>query len=132
MKKILVVDANTMKMAEISRICKEKKLETISFFEIDSAVKYLKTHRREVSGIILNLSLPIFNTSGGHVWNEFHGMEMIEELTKKKIEIPILINSKTVIDLPEIMKKHNNVKGQTSFIQKQKHREDIESFINTL
>ena len=135
MKKVLAVEYNMQKMRSINEVCKKLNIDIEWFFTINpDLIEYFREHQNEFSGIILELGLPIWDKHGKPHHNRLLGLELVEELTRKKIEIPILINSKTTIDLPEIMKNHKNVKGQTSCFAEdiQKHQKEIESFINTL
>ena len=89
------------------------------------ALKYVTQHFKEVSGIVLDLGLVSYDDS--YDYDSEKGLILVEELTRKKIAIPILINSTTEIDLPEIMKSHTNVKGQMASRFKK-----LDGFINSL
>lgn len=131
MKTILVVEDDNLKMSIIYELCKKQDVGFKCFVSINPALEYFQEHQNEISGIILDLGLTTFDDSRDY--DDVRGLDMVKELTRKQAKIPILINSTTIIDLPEVMKNHKNVKGQTSLSAGVlKHKEDIESFINTL
>lgn len=93
--KILVVEDNASKRMQIEEFLKTKgvKFETIGY--VEPALKYIAENQNDISGIILDLSLKTDENS-----NDYHpkkGLVISEELNKRKIDIPIMLNSETLM-----------------------------------
>ena len=123
--KIVVVEDDKNKREFVAMYLESNNIEMIPFVSIMPALKYVTQHFKEISGIILDLGLVSYDDS--YDYDTEKGLILVKELTRKKIEIPILINSTTEIDLPEIMRSHSNVKGQMASNLKL-----LNEFINSL
>ena len=110
MMKILIVEDDRNKRLFLEYFLKEKDFEFQSFAAIKPAISYTIKHSTEIDGIILDLGLTSYDYSEDYEFTK--GLELIETLTEKRIEIPILINSSTYANLQKIMDNHSNVKGQ--------------------
>jgi len=125
--KILVVEDDALKRTYIVEFLKSRNIDVHWCYSVNPAIKYCIKNQKEISGIILDLGL----TSNDHsIDYEFKkGLNLIRELTRKKIKIPILINSTTYINLKETMEYHENVKGQ---MYESDDYESLRVFINLL
>lgn len=112
--KILVVEDDQFKREHIKKFLEEKNISNVHYCKsVCPAIQYAVEKSRVISGIILDLGLTSFDDSVDY--RRDRGLDLVKELTRKGIKIPILINSTTTIDLPEIMGYHKNVKGQMSY-----------------
>lgn len=93
--KILVVEDNASKRMQIEEFLTRRGVgfETIGY--VEPALKYIAENQNDISGIILDLSLKTDENS-----NDYHpkkGLVISEELNKRKIDIPIMLNSETLM-----------------------------------
>lgn len=123
--RIVVVEDDKNKREFIEDICELKNIDIISFNSIMPAIKYVVKNFLETDGIILDLGLTNYDDSEDY--DSEKGLILVKELNRKKINIPILINSTTEIDLIEIMRNYPNVKGQMASNYKK-----LDGFINSL
>ena len=108
--KILIVEDDRNKRLFLEYFLKEKNIEFYSFSSVRPAISYSIKCSSEIDGIILALGLTSYDYSDDYDFTK--GLELIKELTKKRISIPILINSSTYVDLDSLMKMHSNIKAQ--------------------
>ena len=128
--KILCIDDDFFKRNQIGEFLERKgiQLEEIEF--VNPALKYICTNKESISGIILDLGLKSFKDSNDY--NIYKGLDVIAELERKKIKIPILINSTTEIDFqkddhPYVFghrKRKNDYKILEEFLAFLKEREE--------
>ena len=100
--RIVVVEDDKNKREFVAMYLETNNIEMVSFTSIMPAIKYVTQHFKEVSGIVLDLGLVSYDDS--YDYDSEKGLILVEELTRKKIEIPILINSTTEIDLAGTMR----------------------------
>jgi len=108
--KILVVEDDALKRTYVLEFLKSRNIDVHWCYSVNPAIKYCIKNTTEISGIILDLGLTSYDNSIDYEFTK--GLNLVKELTRKKINIPILINSTTYINLKEIMESHDNVKGQ--------------------
>ena len=108
--KILLVEDDALKRTYIIEFLKSRNIDVHWCYSVNPAIKYCLNNLKKVSGIILDLGLTSYDKSNDYEFEK--GLVLVKELTRKKIKIPILINSTTYINLPMVMESHNNVKGQ--------------------
>ena len=126
--KILVVEDDAIKKRCIEYYFSKNNIAELHFeMSVMPALNYVIEHLDEISGVILDLGLTSYNDSTDYDYEK--GLLFVEELTRKEITIPILINSTTEIDLSYVMKNHKNVKGQTAILR---GHEDLEEFLALL
>ena len=102
--KILIVEDDNFKFSMIYCLLRDKNIEHEWFLSVNSALKYISEHQNDVSGIILDLGLTTYSDSNDY--DDVRGLDLVKELTRKEINIPVLINSTTEIELEEIMSNH--------------------------
>ena len=93
--KILIVEDNSSKRKQIEEFLKTKGVEFETIGYVEPALKYIAENQNNISGIILDLSLKSDENS-----NDYHpkkGLVISEELNKRKIDIPIMLNSETLM-----------------------------------
>ena len=93
--KILIVEDNSSKRKQIEEFLKTKGVEFKTIGYVEPALKYIAENQNNISGIILDLSLKSDENS-----NDYHpkkGLVISEELNKRKIDIPIMLNSETLM-----------------------------------
>lgn len=96
---ILVID--DMPEYKTGSIFRELKKFGLNFnlnfcHSINSALRYIVTHPKEIDLIILDLGLPLMDDSTDI--EATRGLQITHYLARKKIRIPIIINSITIID----------------------------------
>lgn len=112
--KILVVEDDLLKREFIKNFLKERGITNVHYcISVSPALRYAVEEKSSLSGIILDLGLTSFDASDDY--NIYKGLDLVKELTRKRIDIPILINSTTTIDLQLLMESHKNLRGQTSY-----------------
>lgn len=134
--KFLVVEDSKLKRDFINK-CFAKDLIHIVFanknFEIhfvssvNPGINYVLQHKEELSGIILDLGLTTYDDSMDY--EEKRGLDLVVELKRQNIDIPVLINSITTIDLEQVMREYPFVKGQMKYPN---DYSTLESFISSL
>jgi len=97
--KLLCVEDNFFKRNHIGGFFEEKGIILEEFEFINPALEYIIRNKANISGIILDLSLK--SSMDSNDYDLYKGVEVITELEKLKIQIPILINSSLTLDLKE-------------------------------
>lgn len=108
--KILVVDDDDFKVECLAKFLEARGVEMHLEYSVKPALRYAINNPKEISGVILDLGLTSDNNSFDYDW--VRGLDFISRLAFDKIDIPILINSSTIIDLDKIKKDYRNVVGQ--------------------
>ena len=89
------------------------------------ALRYILKNKNEISGIILDLGLQNSKDSP-ESYGILKGLDVISELHRKSIHIPVLINSSTEVDTS----KYPFIYGQRKEIDNDQILEDYISFLN--
>lgn len=108
--KILVVEDDALKRTYVVEFLNSRSIDVHWCYSVNPAIKFCLNNPSEVSGIILDLGLTSYDNSLDYEFKK--GLNLVKELARKKVKIPILINSTTCINLKEIMECYDNVKGQ--------------------
>ena len=125
--KILIVEDDTNKRLFIEYSLKEKNIDMYSFYSVKPAIKYAIQHSNEIDGIILDLGLTSYDYTDDYSFTK--GLDLIRELDKTNIQIPILINSTTYLDFENLQKSHSNVKSR---MNEDYDEYNLRLFINSL
>ena len=104
--KIIVVEDDIIKRSFIESFFKFRKDELYFFQSVRPAISYATKHSTEIHGIILDLGLSSYDHYDKD-YSETRGLDLIEELAKKEIYIPILINSSVYVDLEKISRNYH-------------------------
>ena len=125
--KILVVEDDRRKKKYLEEFLKARNIDMHHSKSIRPAIRYALKYSTEISGIILDLGLTSYDNSNDYEFDK--GLELIKELTQRKVKIPILINSSTYISIQLLMEINHNVKGQ---MYNEDDDETLRWFINLL
>ena len=93
--KILIVEDSVSKRKQLETFLKSKGIEFDVIEYIIPAIRYITSNVENINGIILDLSLKSMET-----WDDYDsrkGIFIAHELKRRNIDIPILINSSTII-----------------------------------
>lgn len=101
--KILIVEDNSSKREQIEEFLKTKGVEFETIGYVEPALKYIADNQNNISGIILDLSLKSHENSNDY--DPKKGLAISAELSKKKIDIPIMLNSETL--MPSLLLSRN-------------------------
>jgi len=103
--KFIIVEDDRNKRLFLELFFKQKGYESYSFQSVRPAIEYAVKHSTEIDGIILDLGLSSYDYSDDD-YSYDRGLDLIIELSKKGIYIPILINSSIYIDIPKLRRDH--------------------------
>lgn len=120
--KIFILEDDVFKREQITDFLESKKIQFDWFEYMCPALRYVVRNKEEISGIILDLGLQNYKDSSS-TYDLYKGLEFIEELDRKKIYIPILINSSTEVGM---LDEYPFVYGQRTKID---NYQILESFI---
>lgn len=92
--KILIIDDHPeYKCREILEVCKNQGIEVVVKKARNPGLREIVCSGNKYDGIILDMGLPIYE--GGRDIGERVGEEILAELRRKKLSIPVLIFSET-------------------------------------
>ena len=98
--KIFVVEDDAYKREEITEYLDKNNIEYEVGEYVNPALRYIVANKEKICGIILDLGLQ--RAPGINDFNLYGGLDIVNELNRKKIDIPILINSSTEVDMLEV------------------------------
>ena len=95
--KIIVIEDEEFKRDEITSFLTDHNIEFETFEYVHPALRYILANKVDISGIILDLGLQ----SSPSMFDRslYRGFDVVKELNRKRIDIPILINSTTEVDM---------------------------------
>lgn len=97
--KIFVVEDDAYKREEITEYLDKNDIEYEVCEYVNPALRYIVANKEKICGIILDLGLQ--RAPDINALNPYGGLDIVNELKRKKIDIPILINSSTEVDMIE-------------------------------
>lgn len=109
--KILVVEDDKTKRENVESFLKSEKIEYHTCEYVNEALRYIITHKNEISGIILDLGLSLFKDGP---YDRYNGIRILAEIQRKKLNISVLINSTTEVGM--INEDYSIVWGQRTRI----------------
>lgn len=91
MKKILIVDDDEYKTGKIKELLLKSKKEFSVFTEktLNSGLRRIR--RESFDMILLDMSMPTFETTDAENYNSFGGITFLEEMSRKKNLTPVII-----------------------------------------
>ena len=94
---LFVDDQPVLKVEHAINHLKTKGIEFSLVVEksVNSAIRYINTHKNEIDLAFVDLGLPIFNNGEGYA--PLEGLYVIDFIYRKNPKVPIIINSSTVI-----------------------------------
>lgn len=123
--RILVIDDDIFKREQITDFLEEKEIDYETFEYLTPALRYIIFNKNDISGIILDLGLQNFKDMPT-TYSLYKGLDLIHELYRKRIHIPILINSSTDVGM---LDEYSFVYGQRTKIDNYQILEDYISFL---
>lgn len=93
---ILVVEDDKTKRENVEFFLESRKIEYHTCEYVNQALKYIIRNKNEISGVILDLGLYLFDNGD---YDRYNGLEILAEMQRKKINIPVLINSTTEVGM---------------------------------
>ena len=127
---ILIIEDLLSKREQIAIFLEEKNIKYEVIEYVGPAFEYILGNKEEISGIILDLGLAM-SKDLPETYNLYRGLDVIYELDRLNIEIPILINSSTFVgmldDCPFVYgqrTKSNNYQMLEDFIDFLTQREE--------
>ena len=123
--KILVLEDAIFKREQITDFLKEKNIPYQVIEYLNPALKYVFESKEEISGIILDLGLQLFKDAP-ETYSLYRGLDLVYELARTNLEIPVLINSSTDVGM---LTDYPFVYGQRTKVN---NYQILEDFINFL
>lgn len=127
---ILIIEDLLSKREQIAVFLEEKNIKYEVIEYVGPAFEYILGNKEEISGIILDLGLAM-SKDLPETYNLYRGLDVIYELDRLNIQIPILINSSTFVgmldDYPFVYgqrTKSNNYQMLEDFIDFLTQREE--------
>ena len=93
--KFIIVEDDRNKRLFLEFFFKQNGDEYYSFQSVKPAIKFAINNSTEINGIILDLALTSYDYTDDYEYDR--GLEMISELIKNGIYIPVLINSSVYV-----------------------------------
>lgn len=95
--KILIVEDSVWKREQLVEFLEKEKIEFEVCEYVNNALRYILANRADIVGIILDLGLE--SMPGAHDAKPYRGLDVLREMKRLKLEIPVLINSTTELDM---------------------------------
>ena len=114
---LFVDDEPEMKVDPLIDWLKEKE---ISFSyelkrSVNAALRYIDEHSSEINLIVTDLGLPIFDNGEG--WTTLRGMLIVDQVVRKKLKIPVIINSTTEPPKEKLQKYTSSLTRESNIIK---------------
>ena len=122
--KVLIVEDLKFKRNQLIDFLNKKNIEFEVCEYVNDALRYIYFNKENISGIILDLGLQTSADSNDHALDR--GLDIVYELDRINLNIPILINSTTIVD---VLDKYSFIYGQRTVMESY---EILEKFINFL
>lgn len=122
--KVLIVEDLKFKRNQLIDFLKKKNIEFEVCEYVNDALRYIYINKEDISGIILDLGLQTSADNNDHALDR--GLDIVYELDRINLNIPILINSTTFVGMLE---EYPFIYGQRT---KMESYEMLEKFINFL
>ena len=108
---VFVDDQPELKVQEAIKYLKEKKLnyDYSIFKSSNSALRYVVENLSKIDLIVLDLGLPKIDDNN-YLYDKYEGLFVLEQILSKTKDIPIIINSTTVI-------RHDNYKTEKEYFK---------------
>lgn len=108
---VFVDDQPEYKIQEAIKYLKEKNLnfDYSIFKSSNSALRYIVENLSKIDLIVLDLGLPKIDDNN-YLYDKYEGLFILEQILRKTKDIPIIINSTTVI-------RHENYKTEKEYFK---------------
>lgn len=125
MKKILIVEDMQDKRDQLIHFLEKENIEFEVCGYVNHALRYVRANRESVAGIILDLGLETM--PGANNATLYRGLDVTEELKRLKLDIPVLINSTTELEM--VTSEYPFVYGHRSDMDDYEILENFVSFL---
>ena len=122
--KVLIVEDLESKRKQLTDFLTKEAIEFEICEYVRDALRYIYFNKENISGIILDLGLQWAIDDDDYA--EDSGLDIVYELDRINLNIPILINSTTIVD---VLDKYSFIYGQRTVMESY---EILEKFINFL
>lgn len=95
--KILIVEDSMCKREQLVEFLEKEKVEFEVCEYVNTALRYIRANKANVAGIILDLGLE--SMPGAHDAKPYRGLDVLQEMKRLKLDIPVLINSTTELEM---------------------------------
>ena len=85
------------KREQLVEFLEKEKVEFEVCEYVNTALRYIRANKENIAGIILDLGLE--SMPGAHDANPYKGLDVVNEMKRIKIDIPVLINSTTEVEM---------------------------------
>ena len=94
---IVIVEDTQFKRDQLIRFFNKENIQCESFEYVNYALRHIRKERENISGIILDLGLETM--PGANDATLYRGLDVLKEMTRLKLDIPVLINSTTELEM---------------------------------
>lgn len=112
---IVIVEDTQFKRDQLIHFFNNENIHCESFEYVNYALRHIRKEKENISGIILDLGLETM--PGAHDSTLYRGLDVLKEMKRLKVDIPVLINSTTELEM--ISCEYPNVFG---------HRTDMDDY----
>jgi len=95
--RILIVEDDLCKRDQLVDFLEKKKIEFEICEYVNTALRYIRANKAIVAGIILDLGLETM--PGAHDITPYSGLNVVGEIKRLELDIPVLINSTTELEM---------------------------------
>ena len=85
------------KREQLVEFLEKEKVEFEVCEYVNTALRYIRANKANVAGIILDLGLE--SMPGAHDAKPYRGLDVLQEMKRLKLDIPVLINSTTELEM---------------------------------
>ena len=93
---ILVVEDDKTKRENVEFFLESRGIGYHTCEYVNEALRYIIRNKNEISGLILDLGLNLLEEGS---YDRYNGLILLSEMQRKKIDIPVLINSTTEVGM---------------------------------
>lgn len=119
---IVIVEDTQFKRDQLIRFLKKENIQCESFEYVNYALRHIRKERENISGIILDLGLETM--PGADDATLYRGLDVLKEMKRLKVNIPVLINSTTELEM--VSCEYSNVFGYRTDME---DYDSLENFI---
>lgn len=125
MKKILIVEDMPDKRDQLIQFLNKENIEFEVCEYVNHALRYISANRDSIAGIILDLGLETL--PGSYDFTLYRGLDVADEMKRLKLDIPILINSTTELEMAT--SEYPNIFGHRTEMDDYETLENFVSFL---
>ena len=122
---IAIVEDTQFKIEQLESFLIKERIPWKVFGYVNDALRFIRTEREKVSGIILDLGLETMSGAGDAT--PYRGLDVAKEMKRLKLDIPVLINSTTELEMAT--SEYPNVFGHRTEMDDYETLENFVSFL---